>query len=167
MNTLLSLGPRMYFEIMGPDPDQPRPEVGRPFNLAGLVGPRLVTWVARAQNLQAVRKTAGAAGVDLGEIQERSRHRPDGMVLKWSMTDFKKDRENGIVPFFIDWGDSPHPAESAPKGCLLKRLRVIHPEADRVTRILDRLGLNLVAEQGAEARLAATIETPKGTVDIE
>jgi hypothetical protein len=83
------------------------------------------------------------------------------------MTDLMTDRDNGIVPFFIDWGDSPHPAESAPKGCLLKRLKAIHPEADRLTGILNHLGLDLIVEQGPAAKLVATIETPAGLVDID
>jgi hypothetical protein len=105
--------------------------------------------------------------VDLGEIQERSRKRPDGILLEWSMTDLMKNRENGIVPYFINWGDSPHPAESAPKGCILKRLKAIHPEADRLTRILNHLGLDLKVAHGPTAKLVATIETPMGLVDIE
>jgi hypothetical protein len=166
-NALLSLGPKMYLEIVGPDPDQPRPGDGRPFNLDGLVNPRLVTWAARGRNLHAVRDAAGSKRVDLGEIQEGSRQSPDGTSLQWSMTDLMTDRDNGIVPFFIDWGDSPHPAESAPKGCLLKRLKAIHPEADRLTGILNHLGLDLIVEQGPAAKLVATIETPAGLVDID
>jgi hypothetical protein len=167
MNALLCLGPKMYFEIMGPDPNQAQPRGGRPFGLDGLAGPRLATWAARARNLQAVRQTAWGERVDLGEIQERSRQRPDGALLKWSMTDLRKDRESGIVPFFIDWGDSPHPAERAPQGCLLKRLRIMHPEAERLSRILNRLGLDVAVEQNAAAKLVATLETPAGTVDIQ
>jgi hypothetical protein len=167
MNTLLSLGPGLYLEIMGPDLGHPHHADGRPFDLDRLANPRLVTWVARGQDLQAVKDAAGSDLVDLGEIQERSRQRPDGSLIKWSMTDLMKDRENGIVPFFIDWGDSPHPAESAPKGCTLKRLKAVHPGADRLTRILKHLGLDLEVEQGPAAKLIATIETPKGTFDIE
>jgi hypothetical protein len=167
MNALLSLGPRMYLEIMGPDPGQPHPTDGRPFNLDSLVNPRLVTWVARGQNLHAVKDAAASERVDLGEIQEGSRQRPDGILLKWSLTDLRKDRENGIVPIFINWGDSPHPAESAAKGCALKRLKAIHPEADRLTRILNHLGLDLKVVHGPTVKLVATIETPMGPVDIE
>ena len=167
MNALLSLGPRMYLEIMGPDLAQLPPKDGRPFSLDSLVNPRLVTWVVRGQNLHAIKDAAGSEGVDLGEIQEGSRQRPDGILLKWSMTDLMKDRENGIIPIFINWGDSPHPAESASEGCILKRLRAIHPEADRLNRILNHLGLDLKVTPGPTAKLVATIETPMGPADIE
>jgi hypothetical protein len=166
-NALFSLGPRMYLEVIGPDPLQARPAGGRPFGLDGMTEPRLVTWVARAENLQAIKEAAASHRVDLGEILERSRQLPDGHLLKWSMTDLMKDREGGIVPYFINWGDSPHPAEGAPKGCALRRLKAVHPEADRLTRILKHLGLDLVVEAGPAARLAASIETPLGPVDIE
>jgi hypothetical protein len=78
------------------------------------------------------------------------------------MTDLMKDRENGITPCFINWGDSPHPAESAPRGYILKRLKAIHPEADRLNRVLNLLGLDLLVEQGSTAKLVATIESPLG-----
>jgi Glyoxalase-like domain len=167
MNALLSLGPKMYLEIMGPDPEEPHPQDRRPFSIDALTHPRLVTWAARSGDLQVIKGAALAEGVDLGEIQERSRQRPDGFLLKWLMTDLTKARENGIVPFFINWGDSPHPEEGAPKGCVLKRLGAVHPEAERLTRVLKRMGLELVVEQGPTARLMATIETPRGTVKIE
>jgi hypothetical protein len=167
MNALLSLGPKMYLEIVGPNPARPGPVDGRPFNLDNPMKPRLVTWAVRGRNLRGLVDAAWSEGVDLGEIREGNRRRPDGVTLRWSMTDILKDRENGIVPFFIDWGDSPHPAESAPKGCILRRLKTVHPEATRLTGILKHLGLDLDVERGPSAKLKATIETPMGLVDIE
>src|SRR6476661_119451 len=40
-NALIALGPATYFEIIGPDPDQPRPERGRRFGIDEIKAPRL------------------------------------------------------------------------------------------------------------------------------
>jgi hypothetical protein len=162
MNALLALGSRMYLEIIGPDPDQPPSSAGRLFDLDKLARPCLLTWVARAENLQATVALAKTAGIDLGEVETRSRQRPDGSVLHWDMTDPRKGREGGIVPYFINWGTTTHPAETAAKGCTLQALKAIHPEAERVRKVLLHLGLDLQVEQGPDVGLAATIATPKG-----
>jgi len=162
-NALISLGPRMYLELFGPDPTLPAP-AARPFGLDTLTRARLVSWVARAQDLAAAVQAAAAEGVDLGEVQQRSRQRPDGSVLSWTMTDPTKPRADGIVPYFIHWGDSPHPAASAPAGCTLLALRVSHPEAARLHRVFQALGLDLSVEPGPGPLLEATIRSPVGDV---
>jgi hypothetical protein len=166
MNALLSLGSRVYLEIIGPDPDQPSPSTGSLFALDRLARPCLMTWVARAENLQATVATAKAAGIDLGGVEARSRQRPDGSLLHWEMTDPRKNREGGIIPCFINWGKTAHPAETAAQGCTLKALKARHPEAERLRNVLLRLGLDLMVEQGPGVGLVATIETPKGAYDL-
>lgn len=161
-NALLSLGTRMYLEIMGPDEPARALNQPRPFRLDELVTPRLVTWVARSDDIQTVISTARSDGVDLGELEERSRQRPDGSVLKWTMTDLTKPREAGVVPYFINWGASAHPAESSPGGCTLLTMKLFHPDAERIRQILDHLGLDFALDFGPKAALEAIIETPQG-----
>jgi Glyoxalase-like domain len=98
MNALISLGSRVYLEIIGPDPDQPSPSEGRLFELDSLARPCLITWVARAENLQATVAAAKAEGIDLGGVEERSRQRPDGSQLHWKMTDPRKGRGHSTLP---------------------------------------------------------------------
>ena len=161
-NALLSLGTRMYLEIMGPDESARVPNQPRPFELDELVSPRLVTWVVRSADIQTVVNTARRGGVDLGELQERSRQKPDGSVLKWIMTDLTKPREGGVIPYFIDWGVSSHPAESSPGGCTLMTLKLVHPQAARIQKILDHLGVDVRIDVGPKAALEAIIDTPRG-----
>jgi hypothetical protein len=163
-NALLGLGPTAYLEIMGPDPESSPSDRKRPFGIDGLTGARLATWVVRSQRLHDVAATARAHGIDLGEVQSRSRQRPDGSLLAWTMTDLTADREGGIIPCFIDWGDSVHPAQAAPSGCRLIGLRAVHPEPERIGSILESLGLDLPIQGGKGFELAAEIETPNGLV---
>ena len=165
-NALVSLGPRVYLELMGPD-DQPRdPTQPRPFGMDKLPSPKLVTWAARSDDLYGTVSTARSAGVDLGDVLSGSRRRPDGTLLQWQMTDLTMNRENGVVPFFINWGTTPHPAEASPRGCTLEDLRVFHPEAVRLAHLLAQLGIELDVKDGPTG-IEATILTPKGRIVLK
>jgi hypothetical protein len=165
-NALLALGPRMYLEIMGPDFDEPSPPCSLPFSIGSLDRPRLVTWVCRAERLDEVVVQGIQAGIELGDVRAGSRRRPDGSTLSWRMTDLMMPREGGVVPYFIDWGDSDHPARGAPMGCSLESLRVEHPEPRRIARILAKLGLDLPVYHCDQPRLLASIAGPRGTADF-
>jgi hypothetical protein len=163
-NAIIPLGPRIYFELFAPDPDAPAPSSPRPLGLDTLTAPRLATWVASGTDLPRLAADARAAGIDLGEAASRGRERPDGLFLSWTMTDAMKERAGGVIPFFIDWADSPHPGSSGPATCRLVDLRADHPEPDLVRRQLGILGLDLPVSPGASPRLFATLDTPRGVV---
>src|SRR5262249_14805825 len=131
-NALIALGRRIYLEIIGPDPDQPPPGRPRPFHIDYIDAPHLFTWAVGATDLERFALEAKTRGVELGEVRSGSRRTEDGTLLSWKLTDPLAPREGGVVPFFIDWGNTRHPAESAPKGCALVDLRASHPEHRRV-----------------------------------
>lgn len=165
-NELLSLGPSTYLEIIGPDPeaDDPSPEL---FGIAGLAAPRLVTWAARTTGLDALRARADEAGIALGPVLDGSRRTPEGAELRWRLTDPLVVAAEGLVPFFIDWGDTPHPAASAPAAGRLVGLSAEHPQPRAVARALAWLGVEGVpVRPGRAPRLAAKIETPRGIVEL-
>jgi glyoxalase-like protein len=163
-NALVALGPASYLEIIGPDPQQPKPAGPRRFGLDDLEAPRLLTWVAKGTNLDALVTRAKAGGVALGSVMPGSRKRPDGVVLSWRYTDPNIALADRLVPFFIDWGSSPHPSATAARGATLVDVRAEHPEPDRAQKMLDALGLGLRVSKGAAARLIATIDGPRGRV---
>src|SRR5262245_2309853 len=148
-NALVALGPTSYLEIIGPDPEQPKPSGPRRFGIDDLKAPRIVRWVVKSNELPAVEEKAAKAGVKLGPIASGSRKRPDGVVLSWRYTDPAVVVADGLVPFFIDWGTSPHPSLTAAKGTTLTQLRAEHPDAPRVQKILDALGLDLKVSQAS------------------
>jgi len=165
-NALIALGPSSYIEIIGPDPDQAKPKGPRRFGIDDLKAPTLVTWVAKGAQLERFAADARLHGVDLGEVQSGSRRRPDGVVLSWRYTDPSVVVANRLVPYFIDWGTSPHPALTAAKGASLLGLRAEHPDVRRVRNMLNRLGLDLPLQRGAAPALIATISSPKGPVEL-
>jgi hypothetical protein len=165
-NALVAVGPRAYIEIIGPDPEQPKPAEPRPFGIDTLFEPRLVTWAANTTDLPRVSTLSSQAGIPLGELASGSRRRPDGLLLTWNYTNPRTVVADGIVPFFIDWGTTPHPAASATSGGRLVALRAEHPDADRVRAQLARLGLPLAITSGPTPALIATIEGSRGRVEL-
>ncbi len=163
-NALVSLGPRCYLEIIAPDPEHSPASAARPFGLQGLSASRLVTWVANGSGLEEIRDDAARQGVVLGDVLSGERQRPDGGVLRWTLTDPACVVADGLVPFFIDWGRSPHPSQVAPQGATLAALRAEHPEAERVRGLLRVLGLALLVAIGPAPALIAEIDCPRGRV---
>ena len=122
-NALVGLGPGSYIEIIGPDPEQPKPDAARPFGIDGLTAPRLIAWAAKGERLDQIVAAARRDGVMLGDVTAGSRRRPDGLLLTWRYTDPRAVVADRIVPFFIDWGTTPHPAATAATGASLVGLR--------------------------------------------
>jgi len=166
-NALIALGPASYLEIIGPDPEQPRPPGGRRFGIDDLKAPHLLTWVAKGKSLETFAAGANAHGVGLGAVIPGSRRRPDGVVLSWKYTDPQVVLADRLIPYFIDWGTSPHPSASAAKGVTLAGLRAEHPDAARVQKMLKQLGLELAVTRGPKPSLIATFDSPKGKVELK
>ena len=165
-NALVALGPTAYLEILAPDPEQPPPQEPRSFGLDGLKESKLVAWFVKGRDLERLRSEAVRKGVPIGEVKSGSRQRPDGVHLSWQFTDPWVRVADGIVPHFIDWGDSPHPARTAAKGATLISLRAEHSDVRAVRGMLRRLGLDLQVKRGQSPALIAVIEGPRGRVEL-
>jgi len=165
-NALVLLGPRTYLELIGPDPEQSDHAGPRPFGLDALDHPRLATWACRGSDLHSIVLAAKGLGVDLGDVLPGGRQKPDGTRLSWTMTDALKPREGGLIPFFIDWGLSTHPAGDAPASCSFVRLRLEHPGPRRLRGVLGALGLDVPVSSGREPALIATLASPRGEVEL-
>jgi len=165
-NALLSLGEKRYLEIIGPDVDErrlPKPEL---FGIGQLADPKLVTWAANSTQLERLSDRDLGGGIRLGTRSAGSRQTPQGARLSWQFTDPLTVIAHGIVPFFIDWGNTPHPSGTAAQGAQLLDLRAEHPDPERVQGLLDRLGINLLVSRGPRAALVALILCPNGQVEL-
>ncbi len=161
-NALLSLGGRTYLEIIAPDPAQPRPPGPRPFGLDDTPGSGLRAWAAAPGNLDAVVQASLAIGFDYGPIVDGRRHTSDGRQLSWRMTDSPHGDDDGVVPFLIDWADSPHPAQSAPAGLTLTELRLASPAPQELSARLRVLGLDLPVDEAPKPALRAVLTGRRG-----
>ncbi|MBI4306904.1 MAG: VOC family protein [Chloroflexi bacterium] len=165
-NALLALGAERYLEIIGPDHGRGRHRGPRAFDIDRLVRPCLKTWAVKAPGLEQQVERARTAGYDPGDIIPRSRERPDGELLRWKLTSHGDEHPEWLVPFLIDWGDSPHPSQSSPGGVTLVGLRAEHPSPARIQAILRALRVQLEIGESPAVRLIATLSTPLGPVDL-
>ena len=165
-NALIALSPTSYIEIIGPDPEQPQPDQPRQFGIDTLTEARLVTWAARSNDLERTVTQAAGHAVKLGDVLPGSRRRPDGVLLNWRYTNPRVVVADGIVPFFIDWGSTPHPARTAASKASLLDLVGEHPDAERVRQMLTGLGLGLRVEPGPSPALTAIISSPRGRIEL-
>lgn len=165
-NAIVSLGPTSYLEIIGPDPAQDSFSGTRLFGIDQLTTPRLVTWAANTGDVEQLAGYDLGGGIRLGEVGRGSRQTSQGVALSWRFTNPRTMIADGLVPFFIDWGDTPHPAQTAPPGAMLIDLRAEHPEPAHVRTMLSRLGLDLRVSSGPRAALVALILSPRGSVEL-
>lgn len=165
-NTLIAFGPASYFEIIGPDPAQPPPASPRWFDVDRVSGAKLVAWAARTEDVTAAAAEAARHGVKLGAVKTGSRQRADGLTLRWTFTDPTVVVADGLVPFYIDWGTSPHPSASAAGGVELVAFMAEHPDPKRVRDFLEALGIELQVDEGPRPALVAAIRTAAGLVQI-
>lgn len=161
-NALASLGGGSYLEIIGVDPDAPVPQQPRPFGLDRLTVPRLNAWAFRSGDLGAEIERGQEHGVDVGSVVELGRDLPDGSMLRWRLTVPGDGIGTGMVPFFIDWGSSPHPSDTAPRGLRLTSLVAGHPDPDWFIGLLDAFGLEYPVIRTAQPTLQAMLAGPSG-----
>jgi hypothetical protein len=116
-----------------------------------------------------------AIGDDAGPIDAMSRRRPDGVVLEWRLTPPRLD-DGGVIPFFIDWGTTPHPTQSLPVGGFVLELILTHPDPERIERILsvastadvvDDEASVVRVERGPIAFVTARLSTSHGVVVLD
>jgi hypothetical protein len=155
-NCLLGLGPDAYLEVIAVDPGTVHPAEPRWFRLdrAGST-PRLAAWVARTDDL------ASAAAASPAYRRIVPFRRGD---LRWDFTlpeggDLVHD---GVAPFLIQWRTRPPVLPDS--GCTLEALEGRHPQAEAITQLLDRIGLQdpVRITPAPRPALTARIRTPFG-----
>lgn len=164
-NALLRLGESLYLEVVAPNPNAPRPERPRWFELDHQqpdTPPRLATWVVRTADIHTL---LAASTESLGNIEPMSRG-----DLNWLIT-IPTDGSlpfNGIAPALIEWHTETHPAAKLQDmGCSLIKLEVFHPQASRILALLESIDFQgnvsvLPPPAGKQPLLVAHINTPSG-----
>jgi len=161
---LLGLGKGTYLELLAPDPDQPDPAHGRPFDLDDPAvkvmleaEPRLLAWVARTPVMDAV---VARLGHRAGEVRSMSRG-----DLHWRMA-FPPQRQDmdNLIPALIEWMGEGASSRIPDSHVRLLHLEAEHPDADAVKAALAERGLNeaLKVRRSPHARLVARLRRADG-----
>jgi hypothetical protein len=161
-NHLVGLGGTAYLELIGPDPDAGEPEQPRPFGIDALTEATLVTWAIHPFEFDERITTARSGDYEPGRVRSMSRRTADGDLLRWRLA--VPDNGHGLVPFLIDWGDTPHPTSAGLPEVSLESLSATHPTPSDVLLALDVLGVDLEVVPGTRAGLRAVVHGLYGPV---
>jgi Glyoxalase-like domain len=159
-NALLALGPRTYLEIIAADPGQPAPPGPRPFGVEGITRGGLAGWAIAADNIDAAVAQSRRYGYDPGDVIEGQRTGPTGTVLRWRATPFA--RAGHLIPFLICWGDTDHPARSAPSRLVLRAVEIEHPDPSSLRLPLAAVGAEVEVKPATAPALVAHLQSPNG-----
>ena len=177
--------PLAYFEIIAIDPGAKKPtnpaakrwfDMDDPALQAAVVNaPRLVHFVANTDDIQAARIALKKIDIERGPAIHASRHGRRG-VLQWQIT-VREDGQrlfNGALPSLIQWGKADaaeplrlHPRNTLPRsGVTLHSIAITHPSADKLQTAFDAIGLGGITLAPGPANITATLNTPKGLVEL-
>jgi hypothetical protein len=162
-NAVAALGPKTFVEVIAPDPAVRPGAVAR--QLAALKRPRLIMWAARTRSAADVAERAKAEGYQAAVV-DGHRVRADGVTLRWTNVFVGGHGAGTLVPFFIEWREGPHPADDAPTGLHLHAFHAESPQPEALRAILQALGVRLPVRKGPHDRLVATLDTPRGRVEL-
>jgi len=178
--------PLAYFEIIAINPQAvipQRAQVPRWFDMdnkalqkAVASCPRLIHFVTSTDDIKAARHLLRTQGIERGQVVQASRKSGKG-TLHWQIT-VREDGErlfNGTLPTLIQWGKplatDPlrlHPRNSLPRsGVTLQSLVVHHPSGAKLQAACDAIGLQGIGIEIGDANLVATLQTPKGLVQLQ
>ena len=178
--------PLAYFEIIAINPAAvipKRSQVPRWFDMdnkalqkAVAEQPRLIHFVASTDDVKAARHVLRTQGIERGQVVHASRKSSKG-TLNWQIT-VREDGErlfDGCMPTLIQWGKPDateplrlHPRNSLPRsGVTLQSLAVSHPSNAKLEAAYQSLGLEGITLESGTANLVATLQTPKGLVQLQ
>lgn len=137
-NCLLKLGDNIYLEVIAIDPQAPKPQRARWFgldNISTLKRPKLVTWAARTENIEAATKVSG---IEHETIQQMSRGDLEWLLAVPDEGDLPFD---GVAPMLIEWKNNMHPCDNLEeKGCRLLKIEGFHADINGINTMLTAIG---------------------------
>lgn len=161
-NYLVTFGGRAYLELIGVDPDIAVPGETRMFNLHRVITPVVATFAIHPSDPDDALRRAADLGLDLGPLAGGQRRDTEGNLLEWRLTRPLFAEESGVIPFLIDWGSTPTPAETVRAAAALDDFLVAHPDPDWVRQRYAALGTDLPVARADQPSLSLTVSGPGG-----
>ncbi len=170
-NMILPLADRTYLEIVEAldHPASDKAPFGQAVKARSALGGGWLGWVVSVADITPVEERLGRAAV-VG-----SRHRPDGIELKWKQIGVNGLIADAQLPFFVQWEIDPelHPSNGCDGSVSLAGieiagdpLRVSEWLGESVEAPLEDVKVEWVAPHGTPGILAAQLQTPAGIVRI-
>lgn len=165
-NHLTALGPDTFAEVIAINPEASKPDHPRWFNLDHVTEPK-TAWLLRTDDIEGCITKAATIGIDLGRAMPLQRG-----DLRWRFTvcDDGTIPLEGAAPLILQWDtDGPHPASNmTDQGLRMNTLSIETPHAEKLTKLLDALGLKNRPEikQALTTKISATFSAAAESVAI-
>lgn len=164
-NALLGLGENLYLEILSPDLEQAQPNHwSRAIFAANSDG--IFHWAAKCSDLKSLHNKALACGYESSGPLAFSRKAPNGEIFSWQLLFLGGHNFGALVPFFIDWGNTPHPSKNIPMGGQLYRFSLASPQANSLRKFMQSLDINVDITQSEIARIDIEVKTKNSTISL-
>jgi len=164
-NALVDMGNGTYLEIIGPALDGTEGPLTE--TLKQLDEPRLSWFAIRSEDLEQdiVRlEAAGFTHSGINEIEFESELRSK---ISYSGVVAVNHEWGDQMPFFINWGDTPHPTTTSAGGLEMTSFTVFHPDAQALTKVYNELNVGVAVEEAAVPGFRLTFSSPGGDVVYE
>ncbi len=163
-NALVSLGDRTYLELLAPRPDAKVTESLQFLSELAELTP--VMWAVSTDDITQTAERLASAGYEVTRAVPGSRKQQNGSTLHWTVFDMADPNLAG-APFFIKWSEtSDHPSASSPGGCELGSLVIEDPEPDRLSGLMQLLGLNINVQQAPASLVTIVLRCPNGEIRL-
>lgn len=166
-NALVSLGEQVYLEIAAPVPGA---EAGHPWVDAARrrPEPHLFSYCMRcAVPLPRMATATREAGFDAYGPSLGSRTTPDGDTLEWQLFIPIVAGAGNVIPFLIDWRDTPHPSHSTSSAATLTSFEAEHPDPEKVRDAMNLLAPGVHLKQSQQSPdIVAQLATPNGPMSL-
>jgi hypothetical protein len=126
----------------------------------------VIGYAMQCDDIGAVAARGAALGLDV-HWMDGQRMTSQGTLLRWRSFEFEGHEFAGLLPFFIDWGTTPHPSASSPSGISNPRITAFHPDAEKLALIYRNFGINVPVAAHTQPGLRLDIATPKGVVSFD
>lgn len=161
-NALVGLG-ETYLEVLATDPAQDGGWLADEVRAVGR--PAVSRWALRTDDIDAVAERVRSVGCVM-EPASMSRETPDGETIRWRIGFVRGHALGRVVPFVIDWLDTPHPTRSLDEQGRLERIRIGHPDPHAVEVVLAAIGTTTPVMASEMPTLRVTLATPHGSVEL-
>ncbi|TIC80133.1 VOC family protein [Nocardioides sp. GY 10127] len=170
-NMILPLAGSMYLEVVEvlDHPASQKASFGQAVRARSSLGGGWLGWAVAVSDLPTIEERLGR------KAYQGSRHRPDGVELRWKQMGLTSTAADPQLPYFLHWEIDPalHPSVGADERFSLVALeiagdpqRVSDWMGEPVEKPLEDVKVEWVAPHGTPGIVAVQVQTPNGLVRL-
>lgn len=171
-NAILGLGAKCYLEILAPAGRSGLNDNEWARLARAAAEPSVLTYCLRVTRpLAELGRAMEVRGWKGTQLIDGGRAQPDGVQLCWQSLIPTVEPFGFAFPFFIDWLESPHPADllypvQAGAGLRLDSFAVGHPQAGALAQRLAQLRCPIDTYLAPATQFRLRLATPRGAVEL-